>query len=171
MRAAMIRGGPDPTQIIFKARILPATATSEDTLAPGSQANPNSKLSHGPYRRYQIDIAADSRPILFTKTSDGIYHSRLELRVYVYDQDGALIIDSLAASQSDITPELLKQILAGRLSAPPADQRPRQRKLLPAHRPPRHHRRPHRRHRSTSRFKISNLPPLSAPATPAAAPK
>ena len=52
MRAAMARGGPDPTQIIFKARILPATTTSEDTLAPGSQANPNSKLSHGPYRRY-----------------------------------------------------------------------------------------------------------------------
>ena len=113
MRIAMTRGGPDPTQIIFKARILPASTTPEDKLAPDSVANPNSKLSHGPYRRYQIDIAADSRPILFTKTSDGLYHCRLELRVYVYDQDGSLIIDSMSASQSDITSDLLKQILAG----------------------------------------------------------
>jgi VWFA-related protein len=112
MRAAMMRGGPDPTQIIFKARILPATTTPEDNLAPGSQANPNTKLSHGPYRRYMIDIAADPHPILFSKSPDGFYHSRLELRIYVYDQDGALIIDSLAASRSDITPDLMKQILA-----------------------------------------------------------
>ena len=111
MHAAMMRGGPDPTQIIFKARILPVSADSEDTLAPGSAANPNSKLSHGPYRRYQIDIAADPRPILFAKSSDGLYHARLELRAYVYDQDGTLIIDSGTAGQSDLTAELLKQIL------------------------------------------------------------
>ena len=37
-------------------------------------------------------------PILFTKTSDGLYHCRFELRVYVYDQDGSLIIDSMSAS-------------------------------------------------------------------------
>jgi VWFA-related protein len=170
MRAAMARGGPDPTQIIFKARILPATATSEDTLAPGSEANPSSKLSHGPYRRYQIDIAADPRPILFTKTSDGIYHSRLELRVYVYDQDGTLIIDSLAASRSDITPELLKQILAGgyplhqQISVPAKGN---------------YFLRIGLRDITGDRIgaievpvaSISNLPPLSAPATPAPAPR
>ena len=111
MRAAMMRGGPDPTQIIFKARILAASTTPEDKLSPDSVANPNSKLSHGPYRRYLIDIAADSRPFLFTKTSDGMYHNRLEHRVYVYDQDGALVVESVGASQSDITPEMLKQIL------------------------------------------------------------
>ena len=170
MRAAMARGGPDPTQIIFKARILPATATSEDTLAPGSEANPNSKLSHGPYRRYQIDIAADPRPILFTKTSDGIYHSRIELRIYVYDQDGSLIIDSLAASQSEITSELLKQILASgyplhqQISVPVKGN---------------YFLRIGLRDITGDRIgaievpvaSVSNLPPLSTPAVPAAAPK
>ena len=110
MRAAMARGGPDPTQIVFKARILPAATTSEDKLAPGAEANPNSKLSRGPYRRYLIDLAADPGPILFTRSPGGLYRSRLELRVYVYDQDGALVIDSVAASQDDITAEALKQI-------------------------------------------------------------
>ncbi len=170
MRTAMMRGGPDPTEIIFKARILPATTTPEDTLAPGSQANPNAKLSHGPYRRYLVDIAADPRPILFTKTKDGLYHSQLELRVYVYDQDGTLIIDSLAASRSDITPELLKQILAGgyplhqQISVPVKGN---------------YFMRIGLRDITGDRIgaievpvaSISKLPPLSAPAPPAADPK
>jgi VWFA-related protein len=112
MRAAMMRGGPDAAQIVFEARILPAATVPEDTLAPGSQANPNAKLSHGPYRRYQIDIAADARPILFTKTGDNSYRSRMELRVYVYDQDGALIIESIGATQSDLTVDMVKQVAA-----------------------------------------------------------
>jgi VWFA-related protein len=111
MRTAMMRGGPDPTQIIFKARILPVSTDTEDKLAPGSAANPYSKLSRGPYRRYQIDMAIDPRPLLFTKSSDGLYHSQLELRVYVYDGDGSLIIDSRTAGQSDLTSDLLKQVL------------------------------------------------------------
>ena len=71
MRAAMMRGGPDPTQIFFKARILPATTAPEDALAPGSKPNPNAKLSHGPYRRYQVDIVADPRDLLYTSTGAG----------------------------------------------------------------------------------------------------
>jgi VWFA-related protein len=112
MRAAMMRGAPDAAQIIFTARILPASTALEDTLAPHSQANPNAKLSHGPYRRYQVDIVADPRPMLFTKIGDNSYRSRLELRVYVYNQDGALIIDSLAAEQYDLTLDMMKQIVA-----------------------------------------------------------
>jgi hypothetical protein len=170
MRAAMTRGAPDPTQIIFKARILPTTATTEDTLAPGSRANPNTKLSNGPYRRYQVDIAADPRPILFTKTSDGFYHSQLDLRIYVYDQDGTLMVESLAASKSDLTPDLLKQVLT---SGFPLHQQI----SVPA--------------KGTYYLRIglhditgdklgaievpvaaiSNLPPLPAPAPPATAPK
>ena len=170
MRAAMMRGAPDPTQIIFKARILPVSTTPEDSLAPGSQANPNTKLSHGPYRSYMVDIAADPRPILFTKSSDGLYHAKLELRIYVYDQDGTLIIDSLAATRSDLTADLMKQILAGGFPL-------HQQISVPAKGS--YYLRIGLHDLSGDRLgaievpvaAVSNLPPLPAPAPPTAAPK
>ena len=111
MRTAMISGGPSPTQIIFKARILPATTTPEDSLAPGNKANPNAKLSHGPYRRYNIDIAADAGPILFSRSRDGFYHGEIEVRVHVFDQEGSLIVQSIANTHADVTVDTLRMIL------------------------------------------------------------
>ena len=90
MATAMLRGSPEPTQVIFKARVLP-TATIEDTLAPGNASGPNPNLSHGPYRRYQIDLAADPRTVNLFATPDGFRHSAIELRAYLFDQDGNLI--------------------------------------------------------------------------------
>jgi hypothetical protein len=90
--------------------------------------------------------------------------------VYVYDQDGTLIIDSLAASHSDITSDVLKQILAGgyplhqQISVPikgtyylRVGLHDLTGDLLGAIEVP--------------VANISNLPPLSAAAPPAAAPK
>ncbi len=104
MRNTMIHGSPDPTQIIFKARVLPAPATSENDPAKGNSINPAAKQSHGPYRRYLIDIAANPRAFVFTGSSDGLYQGDLELRVYVYDQDGALVVDSVTSSHASLTP-------------------------------------------------------------------
>jgi VWFA-related protein len=89
MHAAMMRGGPDPTQIILKIRVLPASTAPEDTLAEGNILNPHLKVQ-GPYRRYEIDYAADTRTAI-TQTPDGIYHLDVRFLAYVYDQDGNLI--------------------------------------------------------------------------------
>ena len=120
MRTAMMRGAPDPTEVIFKARILPAAIATEDALAPGSSPNPNSKLSHGPYRRYVIDIAADPRSVAFTRppetvspTADNLYHGALQVRVYVYDQDGNLIIDSISNSHADLDAAGIRHLSEG----------------------------------------------------------
>jgi VWFA-related protein len=110
MHAAMMRGGPDPTQIILKARVLPASTVSEDTLAEGNVLNPNLKIQ-GPFRRYDIDYAADSRAAI-TQTPDGVYHLDVRFLAYVYDQDGNLINfadnSAHAALSSATYAELLK---------------------------------------------------------------
>jgi hypothetical protein len=89
MHAAMMRGGPDPTQIILKIRVLPASTTPEDTLAEGNVLNSKLKIQ-GPFRRYDIDYAADSRAAI-TQTPDGVYHLDVRFLAYIYDQDGNLI--------------------------------------------------------------------------------
>ena len=111
MRIAMLRGAPDPSQIIFKASILPASATAEDKVTDGNMVNPDLKLSHGPYRRYQIAIAADPHPITFTPTPDHLYHADLQLRTYVYEVDGILINEAVTNTVMNLTPQVLNRLL------------------------------------------------------------
>ena len=89
MQAAMIHGGPLPTQIVMKVRVLPASSVPDSNLAPNNVLNPKLKFD-GPYRRYGIDYAASPREIVFTKSPDGYYQTDIEFQTYVYDQDGKL---------------------------------------------------------------------------------
>jgi VWFA-related protein len=102
MHAAMMRGGPDPTQIILKVRVLPASATPEDKPADSNVLNPNLK-TQGPYRRYDIDYAADSRAAI-TQNPDGVYHLDVRFLAYVYDQDGNLINYADNSAHADLSP-------------------------------------------------------------------
>jgi VWFA-related protein len=90
MHAAMMRGSPDPTQILIKVRVLPATSAHEDKVALRNILNPDRKTK-GPYRRYDIDYAVDAHDVLFTPSPDGVYHSCLRFLTYLYDQDGNLV--------------------------------------------------------------------------------
>ena len=87
MQAAMLRGGPEPTQIIFKVRVLPASGPEEETVAANNIVNPAAKAV-GPYRRYDLDYAASPREVAFTKTPEGTYKADVEFLTYLYDQDG-----------------------------------------------------------------------------------
>ncbi|HEY9126162.1 MAG TPA: VWA domain-containing protein [Acidobacteriaceae bacterium] len=91
MRAAMMHGAPDPTEIVFQVRVAPAAATAEDTLAPGTAAGPDPAKAKPPYRRYNIIFAADPRHIRFTRSSDGNYSAQIQFVTYVYDHEGQLV--------------------------------------------------------------------------------
>jgi VWFA-related protein len=90
MAAAMMRGGPDPTQITMKVRVLPAIAQTEDKLATNNVLNPDAKVA-GPYHRYSVDILADPSMIRFVPTPDGHHLSALQFETYVYSDKGQLI--------------------------------------------------------------------------------
>ena len=91
MRAAMMHGAPDPTQIIFQVRVVPASAATEDTLDPGTAAGPDASKLKPPYRRYNIIFAADPRHIRFTQSAEGNYAAQMQFVTYVYDRDGQLV--------------------------------------------------------------------------------
>jgi VWFA-related protein len=102
MRTAMMRGGPDPTQILMKVRVLPASAAPEDNIAPHNTLNPDLKTK-GPYRRYAVDYAADPHDVLITPSPDGTYHGSLQFLIYVYNQDGNLVNVTEDKTQANLT--------------------------------------------------------------------
>lgn len=109
MRAAMMRGGPDPTEIIFKARVLPVTASTEEQPATGNLLNPNIKTK-GPFVRYAIDIAADPR-VMLTTTPQGYHEGAAQFLTYVYDQDGNIVNLVDNKTRANLPPEAYAQSL------------------------------------------------------------
>ena len=109
MRAAMMRGGPDPTEIIFKARVQPMTAAPEDQIAPGNLLNPKIKTK-GPFVRYAIDIAADPR-VMLTTAANGYHQGAAQFLTYVYDQDGNIINLADNRTHANLPPEAFAESL------------------------------------------------------------
>ena len=101
MHNAMIFGSPVPSQITLKVLVVPAAGHPEDSLAPGNIASRNIT---GPYRRYDVTIAADPSAITFTPTADGNHRERLLFRTYVYSREGRLINASRRIDDSDLPP-------------------------------------------------------------------
>jgi VWFA-related protein len=98
-RAAMQRGGPEPTEIIFLASVRPSSADTETALAPGNQ--PGKKAS-GPYRRYTVTFIANSRELNCEAAPDGVHHCAFQFLSVVYDDDGTPIVQQGNGINADI---------------------------------------------------------------------
>ncbi|MGD1061920.1 MAG: VWA domain-containing protein [Terracidiphilus sp.] len=88
LRAAMLHGGPEPTELIFAASVRPASTEPEAELVPGNQAG---KKISGPYRRYAVTFITNPKELNWTVTPDGAHRCTLEFMTFVYDGDGARI--------------------------------------------------------------------------------
>jgi VWFA-related protein len=88
MQTAMLRGGPDPTQILFDVKITPSPSL-DNAVPTGNEPEP--KLMKPPYRRYTIMYAADVRNVSFTTGFDGVHHGSLEFMAILYDADGTTV--------------------------------------------------------------------------------
>jgi len=108
---AMARGTPTPSQIIFKARILPVSTASEAAVAPGNILNPDPKTPKGPYRRFNIDLAANLRDFFLTTTPDHLYQGKIEVRTYLFDRDGVLILESTESAPLSLPTDRVRAIL------------------------------------------------------------
>jgi hypothetical protein len=98
IRASMLHGAPDPTELIFVAAVRPSTADTETTPAPGNQ--PDKKLA-GPFRRYTVTFVANPKVVNCAATADGIHHCALAFLTFVYDGDGTL--DNMQSNTISIT--------------------------------------------------------------------
>ena len=85
---AMRRGSPDALQILFKARVLPTKDGPDAYAVANNRADPRIK---GSWRRYQVDVAADPRPIQWLKGPGGSFVGTIAFAAAVYDDQGKLV--------------------------------------------------------------------------------
>jgi VWFA-related protein len=103
-RAAMARGAPTPQDILLKARILPETATTDTTLAPGNTLD-TSVAANGPFRRYVIDVVALPSELTLITQPDGRRTGQVEFIAYVFNQPGLLLNATGKTISLNLTPE------------------------------------------------------------------
>ena len=112
MRGAMMHGAPDATQIILKARVVPAapaSAPSEKKLPTGTTAGPDPSLSRGPYRDYAIDMTVMGRTLKFAKTSEGRYHGEINCYAVAFDVNGRAITSTNEKIRVDLPDDVYAQ--------------------------------------------------------------
>ena len=88
IRAAMLRGAPDPTELIFVAAVRPTTNETETSTAPGNQAG---KKFSGPFRRYTVTFLANPRVFTCPPTQGDTRRCAMEYLTFVYDSEGTLV--------------------------------------------------------------------------------
>jgi VWFA-related protein len=84
MTAAMQRGAPNPTEVLFKAKIVPGNDLQEK-IAEGSVAAGKSK---GPFRVFSVYLACNPQDLEFQVALDGKRTSAVRFATIVYDRDG-----------------------------------------------------------------------------------
>jgi VWFA-related protein len=111
-RAAISRGAPEPSDILFKVRVLPLSASTVDTVTSDDAPNPIVKMKP-PFRRYAIDYAALVDEIALVPQPDGRRKGNIEFDVLVYDANGTLLNRVGKILSLDLTSETYKRISSG----------------------------------------------------------
>ena len=88
MTAATLHGAPPATQILFQARVLPASdPLLQDAKAPDTPGEMATKLKK-PTHRYVVDLIVDPRSLAFDEMPDGSRQTRMEFALVAYDAEG-----------------------------------------------------------------------------------
>jgi VWFA-related protein len=96
LSTALLRGGPDPTEILFKLRVRPSALPPEENPAPGNNLNkdPKAKIAavvlKGPFQRYGLDAVADPHAVA-CPVANTLHRCSIEFATAVYNPDGVLI--------------------------------------------------------------------------------
>ena len=111
--AAMLRGAPPATEVVFKASVLPTgTPSAPPETSPAPRNQPNPKLAHPPFRSYAVDFAAFLSQVL-TRNSSGDYVGSLRFTTLAYNAIGEFINMVDQTTEVDLPPDLYKSSLHG----------------------------------------------------------
>jgi len=87
--AAMLRGAPPATQILFNTRVLPASDPHfRDTKFSETPAGQDAAQLKGPLHRTVVDLLVDPRGFDFATAQDGTRMDNVEFVLVAYDSDG-----------------------------------------------------------------------------------
>ena len=112
MSTAMMHGGPQATEVLFQARIRPASAPPSDAVLASNQLNPRMKVK-GPYRQYSVDLVPDAHAVSCSEEANGNRHCGLEVWTFVYDSDGEKVVTASNRLRSVLSPADYRKLLAG----------------------------------------------------------
>ena len=109
--ASMMRGAPTPQQITIKVMAKPSKAEPSMALANGMTLAAT-KVT-GPFRNYEITIAANTADVAVPLLKDGDRFAALEFVAFVYDVDGNLIALRNDMSRSEMSAQEYEQLRQG----------------------------------------------------------
>ena len=112
MSAAMMHGGPDPAEILFKVRVRPASAPPQATILASNESNPSLKIE-GPFKQYAVDLVPDPHAVNCRLEADGNHHCALEVWTFVYNTNGDKLITASNRLHRLLTPAQYNQLLSG----------------------------------------------------------
>jgi len=113
-RAALTRGAPTPQDVLFKVRVLPASAALETKLAPGNLLDPATPAK-GPYHRYDLDFALLPTELTLTKEANGSHTGQVKFTAYAYDPDGHLLVAVHRGFSLSLNPDLYTKFMKAAL--------------------------------------------------------
>ena len=108
LHAASMRGGPDPTQIIFTASIAPTAAEPEAGPALGNTTNEKAK---GPFRRYAIRLGVEAQDLVCPAMPEGVYQCKLQVEINVYNASGTVLDFANGDVQTNTPADQYAQVL------------------------------------------------------------
>jgi VWFA-related protein len=108
MQAAMLRGTPGASQILFSVQATVSAATV-DTITKGTKPDP--KLMKPPYRSYDLLYLVDVHNVAFPASADGVRHGSVEFAAVVYDDEGAVVDQTSTKINLDLPADRYAQIL------------------------------------------------------------
>jgi len=86
--AATLHGAPPSTQILFQARVLPASdPLLQGTKFPAGAGGELNASLKGPLQRLVVDLTVDPHTLHYDSTPDGALHSQVEFMLVAYDGD------------------------------------------------------------------------------------
>jgi VWFA-related protein len=119
MASAMMFGGPNPAEILFKARVRPSSAPPDAAVLKTNQSNPDPKLKGmlgGPFKQYGVDLVPDPRAVTCRLGADGNHHCALEMWTFVYDRNGDKLITASNRLHQLLTPAEYARLQSGELA-------------------------------------------------------
>ena len=111
--AATLLGAPPSTQILFQARVLPASEPQfEGTKLPEGPAGEMTATLKGKVQRTIVDLRVDPRGLTFVETQSGIRQAQIELTLVAYDAEGKRANYLDHGIQLNLKPEQYSRIMA-----------------------------------------------------------
>jgi VWFA-related protein len=92
-RAAMSRGAPTPTEVLFTVSVLPASSTPEAIL-PEDVKKSVTSTPKPPYRRFHVTYALMPGDLHFEADQSGNHAGHLAFLAFVYDANGQLVLSN-----------------------------------------------------------------------------